>query len=45
MIRWASGDSVRPDCHIAAVVPAANRAILAGAISRVLALPVPVKAS
>ena len=36
---------VRPDCHIAAVVPAADRAILAGAISRVLALPAPVKAS
>jgi 3-(3-hydroxy-phenyl)propionate hydroxylase len=36
---------VRPDCHIAAVVPAADRAILAGAISRVLALPVPAKAS
>jgi 3-(3-hydroxy-phenyl)propionate hydroxylase len=36
---------VRPDCHIAAVVPAADRAILAGAISRVLALPVPGKAS
>jgi 3-(3-hydroxy-phenyl)propionate hydroxylase len=36
---------VRPDCHIAAVVPAADRAILAGAISRVLASPVPVNAS
>jgi pentachlorophenol monooxygenase/3-(3-hydroxy-phenyl)propionate hydroxylase len=36
---------VRPDCHIAAVVPAADRGILAGAISRVLALPVPAKAS
>jgi 3-(3-hydroxy-phenyl)propionate hydroxylase len=30
---------VRPDGHIAAVVPAANRAIVAGAISRVLARP------
>jgi 3-(3-hydroxy-phenyl)propionate hydroxylase len=30
---------VRPDCHIAAVVPAADRATLAGAIRRVLALP------
>ena len=36
---------VRPDCHIAAVVPAADRAILAGAIRRVLASPVPLKAS
>jgi 3-(3-hydroxy-phenyl)propionate hydroxylase len=36
---------VRPDCHIAAVVPAADRAILASAISRVLASPVPVNAS
>jgi 3-(3-hydroxy-phenyl)propionate hydroxylase len=36
---------VRPDCHIAAVVPAADRAILAGAISRVLASPIPVNAS
>jgi pentachlorophenol monooxygenase/3-(3-hydroxy-phenyl)propionate hydroxylase len=36
---------IRPDCHIAAVVPAADRAILAGAISRVLALPAPAKAS
>jgi pentachlorophenol monooxygenase/3-(3-hydroxy-phenyl)propionate hydroxylase len=30
---------VRPDCHIAAVVPAADRATLTGAIRRVLALP------
>lgn len=30
---------VRPDCHIAAVVPAADRAALSSAISRVLALP------
>jgi 3-(3-hydroxy-phenyl)propionate hydroxylase len=36
---------IRPDCHIAAVVPAADRAILAGAISRALALPAPAKAS
>jgi 3-(3-hydroxy-phenyl)propionate hydroxylase len=36
---------VRPDGHIAAVVPAADRAILAGAILRVLALPGPGKAS
>jgi 3-(3-hydroxy-phenyl)propionate hydroxylase len=36
---------VRPDCHIAAVVPAADRAMLAGAIGRVLALPAPVDAS
>ena len=36
---------VRPDCHIAAVVPAADRGLLAGAISRVLALSVPGKAS
>jgi 3-(3-hydroxy-phenyl)propionate hydroxylase len=36
---------VRPDGHIAAVVPAADRGILAGAISRVLALPVPAKLS
>jgi pentachlorophenol monooxygenase/3-(3-hydroxy-phenyl)propionate hydroxylase len=36
---------VRPDCHIAAVVPAADRATLAGAISRVLASPAPVNAS
>ena len=36
---------IRPDCHIAAVVPAADRATLAGAIRRVLALPAPVSAS
>jgi 3-(3-hydroxy-phenyl)propionate hydroxylase len=36
---------IRPDGHIAAVVPAADRAILAGAIRRILALPVPLKAS
>jgi pentachlorophenol monooxygenase/3-(3-hydroxy-phenyl)propionate hydroxylase len=36
---------VRPDCHIAAVVPAADRVALAGAISRVLASPAPVNAS
>jgi 3-(3-hydroxy-phenyl)propionate hydroxylase len=36
---------VRPDGYIAAVVPAADRAIVAGAILRVLALPVPGKAS
>jgi 3-(3-hydroxy-phenyl)propionate hydroxylase len=36
---------VRPDCHIAAVVPAADRASLAGAICRVLASPVPVNTS
>jgi 3-(3-hydroxy-phenyl)propionate hydroxylase len=36
---------IRPDGHIAAVVPGADRAILAGAIRRVLALPVPDKAS
>jgi 3-(3-hydroxy-phenyl)propionate hydroxylase len=36
---------VRPDCHIAAVVPAADRATLAGAIRRVLASPSPVNAS
>jgi pentachlorophenol monooxygenase/3-(3-hydroxy-phenyl)propionate hydroxylase len=36
---------VRPDGYIAAVVPAADRAALAGAISRVLALPAPVNAS
>ena len=35
---------VRPDGYIAAVVPAADRAIVAGAILRVLALPVPGKA-
>jgi 3-(3-hydroxy-phenyl)propionate hydroxylase len=33
---------IRPDCHIAAVVLAADRATLAGAICRVLALPAPV---
>jgi pentachlorophenol monooxygenase/3-(3-hydroxy-phenyl)propionate hydroxylase len=36
---------VRPDGHIAAVVPAADRATLAGAIRRVLAAPVPGNAS
>jgi 3-(3-hydroxy-phenyl)propionate hydroxylase len=36
---------VRPDGHIAAVVPAARRATLAGAIRRVLGSPVPVNAS
>jgi 3-(3-hydroxy-phenyl)propionate hydroxylase len=36
---------IRPDGHIAAVVPAADRTALAGAIGRVLALPAPVKAS
>jgi pentachlorophenol monooxygenase/3-(3-hydroxy-phenyl)propionate hydroxylase len=35
---------VRPDCHIAAVVPAADRTTLAGAIKRVLAFPAPVNA-
>jgi pentachlorophenol monooxygenase/3-(3-hydroxy-phenyl)propionate hydroxylase len=33
---------IRPDCYIAAVVLAADRATLAGAICRVLALPAPV---
>jgi hypothetical protein len=33
---------IRPDCHIAAVVSATDRATLAGAISRVLASPTPV---
>jgi 3-(3-hydroxy-phenyl)propionate hydroxylase len=36
---------VRPDGYIAAVVPAVDRAALAGAIRRVLAAPAPVKAS
>ena len=36
---------IRPDGHIAAVVPAADRATLAGAIRRVLASPVPVNVS
>jgi 3-(3-hydroxy-phenyl)propionate hydroxylase len=36
---------IRPDCHIAAAVPAADRATLAGAIRRVLALPGPANAS
>jgi 3-(3-hydroxy-phenyl)propionate hydroxylase len=36
---------VRPDCHIAAVVQAADRATLAGAIRRVLALPAAVNVS
>jgi len=35
---------IRPDCHIAAVVPAADCTALAGAIGRVLASPAPVKA-
>ena len=33
---------IRPDCYIAAVVLAADRATLAGAICRVLAWPAPV---
>ncbi len=36
---------IRPDCHIAAVVLAADRATLAGAICRVLALPAPASVS
>ncbi len=36
---------IRPDCHIAAVVPATDRATLAGAISRLLASPAPIIAS
>jgi 3-(3-hydroxy-phenyl)propionate hydroxylase len=36
---------VRPDCHIAAVIPAVDRAALASAISRVLALAAPGNAS
>jgi 3-(3-hydroxy-phenyl)propionate hydroxylase len=36
---------IRPDAHIAAVVPAADGATLAGAIRRVLAAPVPVNVS
>ena len=36
---------IRPDGYIAAVASAADRATLAGAIRRVLALPAPVKAS
>ncbi|HEX9867962.1 MAG TPA: FAD-dependent monooxygenase [Candidatus Tectomicrobia bacterium] len=36
---------IRPDCHIAAVVPAADRATLAGAIRRLLSSPAPVSAS
>jgi hypothetical protein len=36
---------IRPDCHIAAVVSATDRAMLAGAIRRVLASPAPVSAS
>jgi 3-(3-hydroxy-phenyl)propionate hydroxylase len=36
---------IRPDCHIAAVVPSTDRAMLAGAIRRVLASPAPVSAS
>jgi 3-(3-hydroxy-phenyl)propionate hydroxylase len=35
---------VRPDCHIAAVVPASDRTTLAGAIKRVLASPASVNA-
>jgi pentachlorophenol monooxygenase/3-(3-hydroxy-phenyl)propionate hydroxylase len=36
---------IRPDCHIAAVVPASQRAALAGAIRRVLASLAPLNAS
>ena len=36
---------IRPDGHIAAVVPAADQATLAGAIRRALASPAPVSAS
>jgi 3-(3-hydroxy-phenyl)propionate hydroxylase len=36
---------IRPDCHIAAVVPATDRATLAGAIRRLLASPAPIIAS
>jgi len=36
---------IRPDCHIAAVVPVTDRTILAGAIRRVLASPAPISAS
>jgi 3-(3-hydroxy-phenyl)propionate hydroxylase len=36
---------VRPDCYIAAVVPATDQATLAGAIRRVVASPAPVKVS
>jgi 3-(3-hydroxy-phenyl)propionate hydroxylase len=36
---------LRPDCHIAAVVLTRDRAMLAGAIRRVLALPTPLDAS
>jgi 3-(3-hydroxy-phenyl)propionate hydroxylase len=36
---------IRPDGHIAAVVPAADRVALAGTIRRVLGWPVPVNAS
>jgi 3-(3-hydroxy-phenyl)propionate hydroxylase len=36
---------IRPDCHIAAVVPATDRAMLAGAITRVLASPAPISVS
>ena len=36
---------IRPDCHIAAVVLAADRAALAGAICRALALPAPASVS
>jgi len=36
---------IRPDCHIAAVVPATHRAALAGAIRRVLASLAPLNAS
>jgi pentachlorophenol monooxygenase/3-(3-hydroxy-phenyl)propionate hydroxylase len=36
---------IRPDGHIAAVVPALDRAGLSGAVRRVLALPLPVRAS
>ena len=36
---------IRPDCHIAAVVPATDRAPLAGAIRRALASPAPISGS
>jgi 3-(3-hydroxy-phenyl)propionate hydroxylase len=36
---------IRPDCHIAAVVPACDRAMLARVIGRALALPTPLNAS
>jgi 3-(3-hydroxy-phenyl)propionate hydroxylase len=36
---------IRPDCHIAAVIPVTDRALLAGAIRRLLACPAPLSAS